>query len=166
MAKRRLFSAIFFVIFFLVLTQTTVLAHELELPKTGINPNNYLLYSMKRLVEKAVVFTKITQESKTNYYKDLTYKRMAELKTVVDQNLLSEVQHSTERLSYEVGILSDYVSANKTDTSIRNQEISHFLEDFKGPLATLRDQYPANSPYWLLIQHNINSIDINLEKLK
>lgn len=166
MVKRKIISSIFLVLFLIILTQTMVSAAELTLPKITINPNNYLLYSMKRLFEKNIVFTKLSKDSKINYYKDLTLTRMAELKNVVDQNLLSEVEQSTQRLSYQVGTLSDFISTNKTDLSKKGQEITDLLNSLKDPLATLRDKYPSNSAYWLLIQHSINSIDINLQKLK
>lgn len=166
MVKRNIISAFFLVLFLIILTQTTVYAAELTLPKVVINPDNYLIYSLKRLFEKTIIFTKLSKDSKMNYYKELTLTRMAELKNVVDQNLLSEVEQSTQRLSYQVGTLSDFISTDKTDLPNESQEISDLLNSLKNPLAILRDKYPANSAYWLLIQHNINSIDINLQKLK
>lgn len=166
MVRQRKILVIFFVFFLIFLTQTKVLAAEFTIPNTLINPNNYLIYSMKRLFEKTLLYTKLTKDSKANYYRDLAVTRIAELNAVVNQNLLSEVQQSTQRLSYEIGTLSDFVSANEKDLSKKKQGIIEFLSSLKGPLATLRDKYPANSAYWLLIQDNINSIDLNLEKLK
>lgn len=159
------FIAIFLVLLLTVFIQSKVLAAELSLPTTKINPDNYLFYSFKRLYEKGLAFTKLTNNSKADYYRDLTQARMAELKFVVEHDLLSEVQKSTERLSYQIGILSDYIS-NKSDLADKKQNINDFLKSYKGPLDNLRDKYPANSAFWMLIQHNINSIDINLEKLK
>lgn len=162
-AKR--IRAIFFVLLLTVFMQSKVLAAELSLPTTKINPDKYLFYSFKRVFEKGIIFTKFTNNSRADYYRDLTQARMAELKFVVEHNLLSEVQKSTERLSYQIGILSDYI-ADKSDLAYKKQNISDFLKSYKGSLGELRDKYPANSAYWMLIQHNINSIDINLEKLK
>lgn len=159
------FIAIFFVLLLTVFIQSKALAAELSLPTTKINPDNYLFYSFKRLFEKGLTFTKFTSNSKADYYRDLTQARMAELKFVVEHDLLSEVQKSTERLSYQIGILSDYIS-NKSDLADKKQNINDFLKSYKGPLGNLRDKYPANSAFWMLVQHNINSIDINLEKLK
>ncbi len=171
MVKHKIISSIFFVLFLIILTQTgvfqtKVFATELTLPKTIINPDFYLLYSIKRLFEKTIIITKLSRDSKVNYYRDLTLTRIAELKAIVDKNLLSEVEHTTERFSYQVGILSDYTAANKKEFPKKTEEIGNFLASLKSTLALLRDKYHANSAYWLLIQHNINSIDINLQKLK
>lgn len=158
--------AIFFVLFMIILIHAKALAAELNLPKTVINPDRYLFFSIKRLVEKAIVFTKLDANSKADYYKNLTLTRMAELKYVVENKLLGEVERSSQRLSYQIGILSDYISANKKELA-KNAEITiNQLTEYKTLLVTLRDKYPANSSFWMLIQHNINSIDINLEKLK
>lgn len=157
---------VFFVIFLLVFYHGKALAAELNLPKTAINPNNYLLYSFKRLFEKAIIFTKFSKEAKVDYYRNLTLTRMAELQVVVDQRSLGEVEKASQRLSYQIGVMSDYVAANKKELSKDQQDVVNTLNSFKGLLANLRDKYPANSSYWMLIQHNINSIALNLEKLK
>lgn len=156
-------ATIFFVLFFIV--NTNVLAAELSLPNTIINPDNYLFYSIKRLIEKSTIFLKFTKDSKIDYYHSLINKRAAELKYVVELDLLSEIERATQRFSYQVGILSDYIS-NTSDLKNRRQSISDFLKSYKGLLENLRDKYPANSSYWMLVQHSINSIDLNLEKLK
>ena len=158
---------LFLVFFFIFFPDTKVLAVEVNLPNISITPNNYLLYSIKRVSEKVFLFTKISNEAKINYYKELTLKRLAELKYVVENKLIGEIQYSSQRLSYEVGTLSDFISVNKTKlTKNEAQNVKELLTSFNSLLVSLRDKYPANSSYWMLIQHDINSIDINLEKLK
>lgn len=166
MLMTKIFSAIFFVLFFTAVMSTEVLAAEIKLPTTSINPDKYLFFSIKRLIEKATLLTKLNKESKVTYYKGLTLTRMAELKYVVENNLLGEVERSTQRLSYQVGILSDYITVDNKELSNKKQDIKNLLIGFKKPLENLRDKYPANSSYWMLVQHSINSIDLNLEKLK
>lgn len=156
----------FFVFFLLFFTQNKVLAADFYLPGTIINPDKYLFFSIKRLIEKATVFTKFSKISKANYYTDLTLKRMAELKFVVERKFIGEVETSTQRLSYQVGTLSDYLNSNRTELAEKRQSVNELLQNYKGILGSLRDKYPANSSYWMLVQHSINSIDINLEKLK
>lgn len=167
MFKQKSLLVMFFVLFLIILIQTKALAaNGLSLPNTIINPDKYLFYSIKRLVEKAIVFTKFSKESKTNYYRDLTLKRMTELKYIVENNLLGEVEHSTQRLSYQVGIISDYINTNQTELKAEKKSIRDLLLSYKDLLSNLRDKYPANSSFWMLVQHSINSIDLNLEKLK
>lgn len=156
---------VFFVFFFSIIFYSNALAAELNLPKTSVNPDKYLFFSIKRLVEKVTLYVQFSQESKVNYYKNLTLTRTSELKYVVENKLLGEVEKSTQRLSYQIGVLSDYIADNPK-LSEKKTEISSFLIRLKSPLENLRDQYSANSSYWMLVQHSINSIDINLEKLK
>lgn len=145
---------------------TKVFAAELNLPHLLVTPNNYIFYSLTRLTEKGLIFTKISKESKVDYFKKLTLKRLAELKYVVDNKLLGEIQQSSQRLSYQIGILSDYLSTNQNQLFKQKPDTKNLLNSYKELLANLRDKYPANSSYWMLIQHDINSLDINLEKLK
>lgn len=141
-------------------------AVELNLPNVSITPNNYIVYSLVRLSEKAIVFARFGKEAKVEYFKELTLKRLAELKYVVDNKLLGEVQQSSQRLSYQVGILSDFININRIELSEQLIITKDLLNSYKDLLSNLRDKYPANSSYWMLIQHDLNSIDINLEKLK
>lgn len=158
--------AIFFAFFLVSLVSTKVLAAtDLNLPNTLINPDKYLFYSIKRAIEKGILFIKFSKDSKVNYYTDLMSKRLAELKYVVENELGSEVEKSTQRLSYQVGILSDYIAANK-ELEQKAKPTVDLLTKYKQLLQELRDYYPANSPFRMLVQHTINSIDLNIEKLK
>lgn len=150
----------------LLIIPTNVLAAELNLPNLLVTPNNYIFYSLIRLTEKGLIFTKISKESKVDYFKELTLKRLAELKYVVDNKLLGEIQQSSQRLSYQIGILSDYINTNQSQLSKQKLDTKNLLNNYQELLGNLRDQYPANSSYWMLIQHDINSLNINLEKLK
>lgn len=156
---------VFFVFFLAFFSDINVLATELNLPKITITPDRYLLFNLKRLIEKGELLTKFNEESRADYYKDLTLRRTAELKYVVENKLLGEVEKSSQRLSYQVGVLSDYISMNKTELAKTIPTTKELLSNYQVLLANLRDQYPANSSFWLLVQHTINSIDINLEKL-
>ncbi len=165
MLKIKKIVAIFFV-FFLIFFQGQILAFDLNLPSISVGPDKYVLFSAKRLFEKAIIFTKFSKKTKADFYKDLTLTRMAELKYVVEHKLIGEVEKSTQRLSFQVGILSDYTKENKIELANKIPAIQELLSSYKTPLETLRDKYPANSSYWMLVQHSINSINLNLDKLK
>ena len=47
----------------------------------------------------------------------------------------------------------------------KKQQVINLYKSYRIILEKLRDKYPANSSYWMLVQHIINSIDINLKKL-
>lgn len=165
MFLRKGVSSLLLVVLIIFISSTKVSAAEPNLPHVTIAPDNYIFYSLTRLTEKALIFTKITKDSKVDFLKELFLKRLAELKYVVDNKLLGEIQQSSQRLSYQVGILSDYIKANR-DLSKQKIDAENLLNSYQGLLVSLRDKYPANSSYWMLIQHDINSININLEKFK
>lgn len=133
-----------------------------ELKKQLISPDSFY-YPFKRLTEKIQVIFFINSESKADFYKDLVQKRLAELKYIVDKDYLDQVERSTQRVSYQVGILTDHIVAKKLNSK-KSVVVDLYAKD-KIILEQLRDKYPANSSFWMLVQHTINSIDLNLQKL-
>lgn len=135
---------------------------EINLPSVSIQPS-MTYYPIKRLFEKLMEKFQFTNEAKEKYYEDLLQKRLAELKYIVDKAYLDQVERSTQRVSYQVGILTDYAVDKKLDN--KKLQIKDLFKKDKVILEQLRDKYPANSSFWMLVQHSINSIDINLQKL-
>lgn len=137
-------------------------ANESNLPSVKIAPDSFY-YPLKRISEKIMVNFYIDPNSKVDYYKDLVQNRMAELKYVVDKDYLDQVERATQRISYQVGVLTDYVAGKKVNS--KKQSLVDLYKADKIILEKLRDKYPANSSFWMLVQHVINTIDINLQKL-
>lgn len=156
---------VLFLVLFLFFTQTAVLAVDINLPNVIITPEKYLFFSIKRLFEKGLVYAQLSNDSKEDYYRGLTLKRASELKFVIENKFLGEIEKASQRFSFEIGTLSDYIAANK-DLEKKKASTKDLFNNYKGFLENLRDKYPANSSYWMLVQHSINSIDLNLEKLK
>ena len=135
---------------------------QLDLPKTTINPGSFY-YPLKRLWKKGRDVLNFTTGSKKSYALTLLTIRLSELNYVVDNKLLSEVQTSSERFSYSAGIVADLVK--KADDDEKKKLIEDF-EKYGKFLENLRDKYAANSSFWMLIQHDINTLKILSEKLK
>lgn len=135
---------------------------ETNLPSISLQPS-MTYYPIKRLFEKFTEKLQFTSEAKEKYYEDLVQRRLAELKYVVDKDFLDQVEKSTQRVSYQVGVLTDYIVEKKQDN--KKQGVVDLYKKDKIILEKLRDKYPANSSFWMLLQHIINSIDINLQKL-
>lgn len=133
-----------------------------ELPNIVIQPGMFI-YPLMRLEEKFLEKFQFNSGAKEKYYQDLVQKRLAELKFVIDNNYLDEVEKSSQRVSYQVGILTDYIVREKLDSN-KSTVIDLYNKD-KLILEKLRDKYHSNSSFWLLVQHIINSLDINLQKL-
>jgi hypothetical protein len=139
----------------------------------AISPENYNLtgqktlpsspsYSFKRIKEKGLMIIKITSESKFKYSKLLLEKRLSELVSLIDVKEPSLITGSSQRFSYQAGILADLNSKLK---SSQKNEIEIIFEEYKKILSELRDNYPANSAYWLLIQQNIDTLNILFDKM-
>lgn len=136
---------------------------NINVKNEAINPGTFY-YSFKRLWEKGVQILQFSSESKINFHESLFKKRFAELNYVARNKLLSEVQTSSERFAYEAGILTEeLISKNKIDD--KKALIKQF-EQYGKFLPDLRDKYPANSSYWMLIQHDINTLNILSDRLK
>lgn len=136
---------------------------SLSLPKTNINPGSFY-YPVKRILEKGWERLQFSETQKIAFYKSQLKTRLAELNYVVEKKLLSEVQSSSERFAYTAGILTEeLVRQNK---AADKENLIKEFEQFSKFLDKLRDVYPANSSFWMLIQHDINSLKILSERLK
>lgn len=158
-----LIKIILFIVILVSLTNLPLVygQQETNLPSISIQPG-MTYYPIKRLFEKLIEKLQFTNETKEKYYKDLVQKRLAELKYVVDKDYLDQVEKSTQRVSYQVGILTDYVIGKNLNN--KKQSLANLYKEDKIILEKLRDKYSANSSYWMLVQHVINSIDINQKK--
>lgn len=160
LGKKRIFSIL--VSLLIVLQPFAINAGEdINLKNESINPGSFY-YSFKRLWEKASEKLNFNNQSKINFYQSLLHVRLAELKYVVENRVLSEVQTSSERFAYQAGILTEALvkeNQDKEKTIKEFQKMQEFLE-------YLGDKYPANSSFWMLIQHDINSLKILAERLK
>lgn len=135
--------------------------NQLELPKTAVNPGSFY-YPVKRLWEKGREKLLFSEQSKVTFHKSLLKIRLAELNYVVEKNLLSVVQTSSERFAYTAGILTEELIKQNKDKEITIKEFQQ-MQKF---LERLRDKYVANTSFWMLIQHDINSLNILSDQLK
>lgn len=114
-------------------------------------------YPLKRLWEKISAKFLFFDDAKVNNNRRLLETRFSELFYVVDQKLLDEIQRSSERFAYQAGIYTESVKGkNNADKGFTKQELKKYIDD----LGKLRDEFSANSSYWMLVQHDINTIGI------
>ena len=105
-----------------------------------------------------------SKQAKINFYQSLLKTKLSELNYVVEKKFLSEVQSASERFAYQAGILTEeLIRQNK---SADKENVIKEFERFSPFLDTLRDKYEANSSYWMLIQHDINTLGILSAQLK
>lgn len=152
-----------FFLFFLLNTQVfarTPEEYNLTFQKTLPSSPSY---SFKRVKEKVLMTIKITSKSKYKYSVILLEKRLSELVSLVDVKDPNLVTGSSQRFSYQAGILADLNSKLKVS---EKENIKTMFDNYKKILSELRDNYSANSAYWLLIQQNIDTLNILSDKMK
>lgn len=153
------------ILLFLLFSVQVTYASELEklnLPTQSVNPGDFY-YSPVRLWEKITEKFQFKTDTKFKYSNSLIDKRMSELGYVIKNKRLDEVQRSTQRLAYQVGVLSELLIQNK-NTQMKEQ-LNKKINSFFPALAELRDNFPANSSFWMLVSHDINGLKEYSEKL-
>lgn len=136
---------------FLVLTETQKIYSD--------NP----FYPVKRLWEKMAPKMLFLSDAKVNYEKKLLNKRFSELKYSVKNNLLDEIQRTSERFSYQAGIYADKVKSYG-DERFKQKVIQEFAK-YASDAAILRKQVPEGS-FTRLIQYDIDTLNILSDQLK
>lgn len=120
-------------------------------------------YVFKRMKEKVVEFFKFSKDSKYQYRKGLLERRVSEYVSLVEKNEQSQISNASQRLAFEAGILAEGAIRESKD---RKTEIVSLFEKYKPILGKMRDNFPANTPFWLLSQQDIDTMNILTEKLK
>jgi len=121
------------------------------------------LYIFKRAKEKLKTIFTFSFEKKVNYFELLLEKRLSETISLVNSNNQSQILNSSNRYSYQAGILTEYISKREKG---KGGEITQLFSMQKPILETLRDMNPANTAHWLLFQQNIDTLEILSNKLK
>ena len=136
--------------------------NNLSIKREIINPGSFY-YSFKRVWEKFALIILFWPQSKQNYQSYLLDVRMSEFKKIAEEKNLDEFQKASERLSYQAGVLTDQIenSKNKQD----KQQLKDKFRSLSKILPELRDLYPANSSFWLLVQQNIDTLKILSDRL-
>ncbi len=118
---------------------------------------------LEKIGEKISMFFKFNKEDKVAYYQELLNKRLAEVNFVMETEQGDMIEETTTRYNAYLGNLSDYLIKNKV-ISKKESTLAIFEKDTK-VFEKLHMQVPVDSGFWILIQHNINSIKIFKEKI-
>lgn len=107
-----------------------------------------------KIQEKIILFLKFNNPNKIEYYQYLLDKRLAEIKYAIDTEQIDYVEPTASRYETFVGNLNGLIQT-KLPTTIKTSLLETNNRHIKS-LEFLRDQFPANSTWWLAIQHDIN----------
>ncbi|KKQ51496.1 MAG: hypothetical protein UT40_C0006G0013 [Candidatus Woesebacteria bacterium GW2011_GWA1_39_21b] len=153
-----------FTVAFLLLLPAHILADSsgLNLNKEKINPGSSL-YAIKRLAEKIHEKTIFSQEQRVAFHNRLLTKRVSELNYLVENKKITPIEQASYRLSAQAGVFTDeLVKLNKKE---ENEKTLQWFTLYGNKLGQLRDNFPANSSNWLLLQQNIDTLNILAEKI-
>lgn len=114
-----------------------------------INPNQ-LIFPFKQMAEKLGLKFNIGEENKKVYQYRLLDRRYKELVYIINFQKTSFLPEVVSRYNDQAGIV-------KARYKLNNSEIENRLKNSMKILEMLRDQYPANSAYWLSIQQAIDT---------
>lgn len=158
---------------FLVLQANVAFAdnhQNISLPSIYIQPGT-IYYPLVRVWEKFSYNFYFGNQAKLSFNRNTLKQRVAELQIVTEDQLHGEVQKSTERVSYFAGVVTDmlineYKNGDKEQARrIKSEVVSEFVA-YQYLLPQMRDRFPANSSYWMLVSHSLNSIESNLKLIE
>lgn len=119
--------------------------------------------AISRVFEKTKLLFQFSPEGKAEYWRKLVEVRLDNLKSAVDQNNLGLIEETSSRYSTYVGRYSEYVLGNR----IRGQKEAaiEMFNKHAEILSSIQTKYIYDSAWWLLIQHDINTLGIFKEKI-
>lgn len=166
----KVLTAFIFIVFtFNLLTTIVSSADTSPAPLTqityqSVNPGDDYKYVLKRLKEKiALFFYSFSPDRKYQYSKNLLEVRLAELKHVVDNKDIANIQTASQRYSASAGKLTEFVLAK--NLSDRKVDLRNLFTSQVPVLETLRDSYEYNIGEYRFIQDDINSLASYISKL-
>lgn len=113
-------------------------------------------YNIKRLLEKISERILFMSDSKISYVQKLLKRRFSELKFIVENKNLDEVQKASERFAYQAGILTELVTEKPQK---EKQRVIALFKNYKDDLNVLKFNFELDSSYWILMLHDINTLD-------
>lgn len=117
-----------------------------------------------RLKEKITLFFKFNSDDKLNYQQQLVEQRLGELDYVIRDGQGDFIEEVSSRYAAYVGRLSESVLSSKNNN--KRGEVIRMFNNHLPILAVMRDNFPANSGFWLLLQHDINTVRIYSAKIQ
>lgn len=133
--------------------------------KVEQNPSDpgTISYLISRLFEKVSEKILFMEDSKVNFSKKILNKRFSELAYLAEKKDTEELQKSSERFSYQAGILAELV---KDQPSTEKEKVISLFNSYKDDLNKIKHNYEQDSGYWILMLHDINTLSILTARLE
>lgn len=131
---------------------------------SGIVKVNHVAGFFEKINEKITLFFKFDKENKTDFYQKLLEKRLAELEFVIKNGQGDLIEETSSRYSAYLGTTADFIFTNKLTS--KKDALLKMFDNHTKIIETLQSHFEFESGWWLLLQHNINSINIFRDKIK
>ncbi|QQG43499.1 MAG: hypothetical protein HYW45_00580 [Candidatus Daviesbacteria bacterium] len=157
-------TAIIF-IFGLVLNNS---AYAQESGNSSINIQvNHVAGFFEKIAEKLQLFLKFNNQDKVSYHQNLTEKRLAELKFVINSESYTDkdylLEDTTSRYTSYLGVLTDFIINNHLNE--KRKDMTALFDRHRKILEGLRDHFPVESGWWLLLDQDVAATKIYSDKL-
>lgn len=120
-------------------------------------------YLITRLLEKVSEKILFMEDSRVNFSKKILNKRFSELVYLAEKKDTEEIQKSSERFAYQAGTLTELV---KDKAPSEKEKVVLLFNSYKDDLNKIKHNYDQDSGYWILMLHDINTLDILTARLK
>lgn len=117
-----------------------------------------------KVLERANLIFKFSGLDRARYWQKLLDIRLAELKMEVDDENFDLVEETASRYSTYLGRYAEFVIGKKIID--QKETILDQLKVHSEVLSKLRDGFEYDSAWWLMIQHDVNTIQIFKERIE
>ena len=144
-----------FTIFYLFNLPVVVAENEDTIKYETISPKYGYKYLFKRLREKITLFVLSKNPlRKADYYSKLLDKRLAELKQVVEEKDIGNIETTSQRYSSTLGELVNFIKQNNL-VEMKTKILAKMAEQLP-LLESYQKNYSFNTAEWRFVEHDID----------
>lgn len=144
-------------------TESTSSAVLIEVKYQDINPKDGYKYSFKRLQEKIILLFSFSESAKINTYTDLLNRRLAELKYVVDNKDISNIQTVTQRYAQTAGEITNFTIQ---DSPAQKELTKKLLEAHLLVIMQQQKSFNDTTAEWRFLKHDEDYLKIYISQLQ
>lgn len=118
----------------------------------------------ERLKERITLFLKFSNDDKANYLQELADKRLGELVYIMTTGEGDPIEELSSRYATHIGRLAIFVTEKKTTK--QKESLLQMYSNHLKVLNNIQQNFEFESGWWLLLQHDINTVKMSQDKLK
>jgi len=121
-----------------------------------INPKNGYRYLLKRMKEKVVLLILSTNsQKKLDYYEKLLNIRLSELKYIVDNKDISNIQVASQRYFTTAGQMTEFLKS-KNELTLNKERVKGLFTEHIKIIEFLKTAYPNTTAEWRFLRDDAN----------